>query len=50
MKKVKFTTTQIILLSFILLILLGSILLALPISSANGNAVSFIDALFTTTS
>ena len=50
MKKIKFTTTQIILLSFILLILLGSILLALPISSANGNAVSFIDALFTATS
>ena len=49
MKRIKFTTTQIILLSFILVILLGSILLALPISSANGTAVPYVDALFTAT-
>lgn len=49
MKRIRFTTTQIILLSFLLVILLGSILLALPISSANGNAVPYIDALFTAT-
>ena len=35
--------------SFLFVILLGSILLALPISSTNGNAVPYIDALFTAT-
>ncbi len=49
MKKIRFTTTQIILLSFLSVIFLGSILLALPISSANGIAVPYIDALFTAT-
>ena len=49
MKRIRFTTTQIILLSFLLVILLGSILLALPISSADGNAVPYLDALFTST-
>lgn len=49
MKKLRFTTTQIILLSFLLVILLGSILLALPQSSSNGKAVPYIDALFTAT-
>lgn len=43
------STTQIILLSFLVTILLGSLLLALPISSANGSAVPYIDALFTAT-
>lgn len=43
------STTHIILLSFIVAILLGSTLLALPISSATGEAVPFIDALFTAT-
>lgn len=41
------STTQIILLSFLAAILLGSVLLALPISAANGKAVPYIDALFT---
>ena len=49
MKKFRFTTTQIILLSFLLVIFLGSILLALPVSSASGRAVSYTDALFTAT-
>ena len=49
MKRIKFTTTQIILLSFLLVILIGSVLLALPISSTNGIAVPYIDALFTAT-
>lgn len=49
MKKIKFTTTQIILLSFLLVIFIGSILLSLPISSADGVAVPYIDALFTAT-
>ena len=43
------STTQIIMLSFLLVIALGSVLLALPISSADGKAVPFIDALFTAT-
>ena len=49
MKRIRFTTTQIILLSFLLVILIGSVLLALPISAANGKAVPYIDALFTAT-
>lgn len=43
------STTQIIMFSFLLVILLGSALLALPISSADGVAVPYIDALFTAT-
>ena len=35
--------------SFLLVILIGSVLLALPISSTNGIAVPYIDALFTAT-
>ena len=49
MKRIRFTTTQIILLSFLLVILIGSVLLALPISSTNGIAVPYIDALFMAT-
>lgn len=49
MKKVKLSTTQIILLSFLFTIIVGSCLLVLPISSANGRSVPFIDALFTAT-
>ena len=48
-KKIKFSTTQLILLSFLGMILLGSILLSLPISSATGESVPYIDALFTAT-
>ncbi|MBE6692846.1 MAG: potassium transporter KtrB [Ruminococcaceae bacterium] len=44
-----FSTTQIILLSFIAVIFIGSILLYLPISTAEGVTVSYIDALFTAT-
>ena len=46
-KKFTLSTTQIILLSFLAAILVGSGLLALPISSATGEAVPFLDALFT---
>lgn len=51
MKKRKFalSTTQIIMLSFLFAILVGSILLALPISTKSGEPVSYIDALFTAT-
>ena len=43
------STTHIILLSFLAAILTGSLLLSLPISSADGTAVPFLDALFTAT-
>lgn len=43
------TTTQTIMLSFLLAILAGSVLLALPVSSADGQAVPYIDAFFTAT-
>jgi trk system potassium uptake protein TrkH len=45
----KLSTSQIILLSFLMAILVGSVLLALPISSATGKAIPYIDALFTAT-
>ena len=48
-KKLSLSTTQIVLLSFLITILVGSILLSLPISAADGKAVSYIDALFTAT-
>lgn len=48
-KKFALSTTQIIALSFLVTILFGSILLALPISSANGEAVPYVDALFMAT-
>ncbi|MBO5870787.1 MAG: potassium transporter KtrB, partial [Clostridia bacterium] len=48
-KKFSLSTTQVILLSFLITIMLGSILLSLPISSANGVSVPYIDALFTAT-
>ena len=47
--KFALSTTQIILLSFLATILVGSALLALPISSASGEAVPYLDALFTAT-
>lgn len=49
MKKLRFSTTQIIMLNFALAVFVGSILLALPISSAGEEAVPYIDALFTAT-
>lgn len=51
MKKTRLSlsTTHIILLSFLIAILVGTILLSLPISSSTGNATPFIDALFTAT-
>ena len=48
-KYLRLTTTQIIMLSFLGMILLGSLLLALPVSSADGVAVPYLDALFTAT-
>lgn len=48
-KKKGFSTTQIILFSFFIVILIGSFLLFLPISSSNGVSVNYLDALFTAT-
>ena len=50
-KKIKFrlSTTQVIALSFLFVIFIGSLLLSLPISTKSGVAVSYIDALFTST-
>lgn len=49
-KKFAFSTTQTIMISFALSILIGSLLLSLPISSKTGEAIPYIDALFTATS
>ena len=48
-KKIQLTTTHIIMLSFLSLIIVGSLLLKLPISSATGKAIPYLDALFTAT-
>ena len=48
-KRISLSTTQIIMLSFLAVILLGSVLLSLPISTVDGKSVSYIDALFTAT-
>ena len=48
-KKISFSTTHIILISFFIVIIMGSILLSLPISAKNGANVDYIDALFTAT-
>ena len=48
-KKFSLSTTQIIMLSFVAVIFVGSLLLALPISSANRQPVPYMDALFTAT-
>lgn len=48
-RRVRFTATQIILMSFLVAILIGSLLLYLPVSAAEGVTVSYMDALFTAT-
>ena len=48
-RKMYYSTTHLIMLSFLMVIILGSILLSLPISSARGDPVEYIDALFTAT-
>ncbi len=46
----KLRSTQIIILSFVLMILIGTFLLMLPISTTNGQGLHPIDALFVSTS
>ena len=48
-KKINFSTTHIILISFFIVIIIGSMLLSLPISTKNDTNVDYIDALFTAT-
>lgn len=48
-KKIKLSTTHIILMSFLIVILIGAVLLSLPVSSADGEWTPFVDALFTAT-
>ncbi len=50
MQKKRFSPVQIITLSFAAVVFCGTLLLMLPIASQNGVCVSFIDALFTSTS
>lgn len=48
-KRIALSTVQIIMLSFLATIIVGSLLLWLPISSATGESVPYVDALFTAT-
>ena len=48
--KIKFSSSQILLFSFIFLILTGSLLLMLPFSTRDGKGATFFNALFTATS
>ena len=48
-KRISLSTAHIIMFSFLAVILIGSLLLSLPISTADGKGVSYIDALFTAT-
>ena len=47
--KKRLSSAQIVILGFLFIVLIGSILLSLPISSADGKAVPYVDALFTAT-
>ena len=46
----KMEPTQVIVIGFALIILVGAILLSMPISTQNGERIGFLDALFTSTS
>lgn len=47
---IKLKPTQILVLGFLSVILIGTFLLSLPISSNDGNSINIIDAMFTATS
>lgn len=49
-EKFRFSATQVIILGFLLLILIGGIVLSLPISSSSGNFTSLEDSMFTAVS
>lgn len=48
--KFRLSPTRTLFLGFFIIIMIGSLLLSLPISSADGNRISYIDSLFTATS
>ncbi len=48
-RRLSLSTTHIILFSFLIAVIVGSVLLALPWSSADGEPLPYIDALFTAT-
>jgi len=45
----RLSSVQVIMMGFLLVIVVGSVLLSLPFSSADGKAVPYLDALFTST-
>lgn len=49
-KKLQLSPTQIIAITFAVIILIGTVLLSLPISSRNGESIGLLSALFTATS
>lgn len=49
-KKIELTPPQILVIGFAAIILIGALLLTLPIASASGKPLPFLDALFTATS
>lgn len=49
-KILRFKPTQIIIMSFVLMITIGTLLLMLPLSTTNGQGLKWIDALFVSTS
>ena len=48
--RIKLDPTQVLVLGFMALILVGSLLLALPVASADGKAAPYLDSAFTATS
>ena len=50
MTKIRFSSTQVILGSFLMTVLIGTVLLFLPISSNSGKPTDFLTCLFTVTS
>lgn len=50
LERIKFAPAQIVILSFLIIVMVGTLLLMLPISAAEGKTISFIDAFFMATS
>ena len=50
LNRIKLKPAQLVLISFIVIILIGTFLLMLPVSSVEGVSISFVDALFMATS
>ncbi len=50
LERIRLAPAQIVILSFLVIIFIGTLLLVLPISAAEGKSIGFIDALFMATS